>query len=485
MKKKDKRVELEWEIQPKQVEFLRACGLSFIVEGGRPEKPKARVICYGGSAGSGKSHALLMLGLTANVAFPGCKVGYFRREYPQLEGPGGAIMGSHELYQDIASWNGSKRRWTFPKQGIVQFAHCKNEEDVYSYNSQQFDILLIDESTQFTEFQLGYLMSRNRATVPGVTPFMAMATNPGGVSHGYHKKNFVEAGVPGEVLTIEVQPGTFRKHIFIPARLEDNQVLEERDPGYRSTLEGMPYELRKALLEGDWNVFSGQYFKTFSVNKHVVEPFTIPEHWRRFASIDWGYAAPCAVLWHTIDPTMGRVYTYRELYVTEHRAAEVAELFLQLSEGEQIAYVKSSPDMWHERGLGSKASPGEIIAEEFTSRGINLEAADNRRILGWQRVREYLADSPDSEPWWQVFNNCVNLIRTLPEQVHDRNKVEDVSGEGEDHGPESLRYGLMSRPSPNEGSSFMSGAREHFGTYDEDDDFEDDMEGETVTFYDL
>jgi hypothetical protein len=80
--------------------------------------------------------------------------------------------------------------------------------------SQQFDILLIDESTQFTEFQLRYLLTRNRATVSHIVPFCAMATNPGGVSHGYHKKYFVDAGPPNTPIDVEVQPGLFEKHIF-------------------------------------------------------------------------------------------------------------------------------------------------------------------------------------------------------------------------------------------------------------------------------
>ena len=442
MKKPVTRVEIQWRKQPRQIEFLRACGLSFPFEGGGPRPPVARILLYGGSAGSGKSDALLIVGFIACVTWPKCNVVYFRREYPDLEGPGGAIPRSKELFSQIGKWHGGQRRWTFPGGGILEFSHCKREDDVYGFQSQQFDVLLIDESTQFTEFQLNYLLTRNRATVDGIIPFCAMATNPGGVSHGYHKKRFVDAGPWGLPVDVEVE-GKIERHIFIPARLSDNKVLEERDPGYRSTLERQPEEIRRALLDGDWNVFAGQYFKTFRREKdgkpyHVIPPEEIPREWRRFASIDWGFKAPCAVLWHAIDPAMGRVKTYRELYVTEHRAAEVAELFVELSKykdgtPEDIAYVKMSPDAWAERGLGSKAQPGEVVAEEFIKRQINVEPADNRRVLGWNRMREYMAEAPDGLPWWQVFETCPNLIRTLPEMIHDKRHVEDIDKDGEDH----------------------------------------------------
>jgi len=51
----------------------------------------------------------------------------------------------------------------------------------------------------------------------------------------------------------------------------------------------------------------------------------------------------------------------------------------------------------------------------------------------------------------QVFSTCTELIKTLPALVYDKTRVEDCDTNGEDHGPDALRYGLMSNPksSPN------------------------------------
>ena len=110
----------------------------------------------------------------------------------------------------------------------------------------------------------------------------------------------------------------------------------------------------------------------------------------------------------------------------------------------------ASPDMWQKRGAVLKSCggfEGESIAELFALSGVPLTPADNSRIAGWQRVRSYLAAAPDGLPRLQIFSCCENLIRTLPALVFDSRNREDAA-DGEDHAPESLRYGLMSRPAP-------------------------------------
>lgn len=44
---------VEWQPQPRQLKFLRACGLNHAFEGGVPMPPVAKVIGYGGAAGGG------------------------------------------------------------------------------------------------------------------------------------------------------------------------------------------------------------------------------------------------------------------------------------------------------------------------------------------------------------------------------------------------------------------------------------------------
>ena len=60
-------------------------------------------------------------------------------------------------------------------------------------------------------------------------------------------------------------------------------------------------------------------------------------------------------------------------------------------------------------------------------------------------LREALAPGADGAPGLVIFPQCTELIRTLPLLVYDEHNHEDVSDSCEDHAPEALRYGVMSR----------------------------------------
>ena len=444
---KKRKLEIRWQPQPRQLTFLRACGLSHPFEGGPPGKPAARVIGYGGAAGGGKSDSLLAVAIVAGLTYHGINIGYFRREYPQLEGPGGAIMRSQELMSAWCKWHGGQRRWVMPTGSVLQFCHAKDEDSVYSYQSQQFDILLFDEGTQFTRFQYRYLLTRNRATKAGVTPFAAIGTNPGGVGHQWFLSEFVQPGPPEQVHQVEVEPLIYEDHIFIPAKLSDNAILERRDPGYRATLEAQPEQIRKQLLDGDWDSFEGQYYPEFSRNIHVVRPFELPDYWNRFRSLDYGLDMT-ACYWWAVD-LHGKCYIYRELHQPglnlSQAAAKIAEM---TPPGENITYTVASPDLWNRR-----QETGESGMEIMIRAGLSgLRRANNARVPGWRVLREYLAPYQDEQGITtariQIFDTCRNLIRCLPLLQHDKHNPEDAAGEPHDitHGPESMRYGIMSRP---------------------------------------
>ena len=48
----------------------------------------------------------------------------------------------------------------------------------------------------------------------------------------------------------------------------------------------------------------------------------------------------------------------------------------------------------------------------------------------------------------QVFSTCYEFIRTFPTLIYDAIKVEDCDSDGEDHAADSVRYGIMSNPTP-------------------------------------
>ena len=420
--------------------------MKLILEGLPNERQKefflsrARHTAYGGARGGGKSWAMRRKFVLLAIRYPSLNLLLLRRTLPELR-ENHLIPLQREL-NGIATYNSTERVFRFPNGSRIKLGYCDTAQDIYQYQGQEYAVIGMEEATHFTQEQMQFLTTCNRTTRQDFSPRMYYTCNPGNVGHAWVKRLFIDK--------IYVDGENPEDYLFIPARIYDNKALMTADPGYVRQLEALPEELRRAHLDGDWDVHQGQYFREFSRKKHVISPFTLPSHWRRFRSMDWGYNDPCCVLWHAVDGE-GRVYTYREMYVRQTRASEVAELAKKLSEGEDIRYTVASPDMWQKRGtvLSTYGGfEGETLAELFSLSGMTLTPADNSRVAGWNRVRDFLADKPDGLPGWQCFDTCKNLIRQLPMLQFDSRNCEDAA-DGDDHAPEALRYGLMSRPRAN------------------------------------
>lgn len=452
-------VEIQWQPQPRQLKFLRACGLAHPFDGGYPKKPVAEVIGFGGAAGGGKSDSLLALAVIASLTFPRIQIGYFRRTFPQLKGSGGAIKRSLQFIpKSIATYNATEHEWTFYTGAVLKFCQLQHEDDVYNYQSNQFDILLFDEGTQFIPSQISYMKSRNRATINGFTPFTAIATNPGSIGHYAFKEGFIDIGDPEIPHVYEFEEDGKVKsetHIFIPSRLEDNQILETRDPGYRKKLENQPEILRKQLLDGDWDVAEGMAFPEWRKNIHVCAPFELDDEWPRFTALDWGYSKPYSVGWYAVDFD-GRMYKYRELYgqakgKTNEGTKENPEVVAKkMHEGESRydAKGKMKKEVIRYRAaddaiFGGREDDSKDIAEQFSDAKIfwqKVGKGPKSRVAGKLQLHHRLQWHTDSAGNWDgvrpmlvIFNTCVHTIRTLPIQILDDTNSEDVDTDLEDH----------------------------------------------------
>jgi phage terminase large subunit len=396
---------------------------------------RARHTAYGGARGGGKSWAMRRKLVLLALRYEGLQILMLRRTLSELTENHVRLMQT-EL-SGFVNYNQTQRVFTFPNGSRIKLGYCDNEQDVYRYQGQEYDVIGMEEAAQFTESQMQFLTTCNRSVRTDFSPRMYYTCNPGGVGHAWVKRLFIDRRYRSSERAED--------YVFIPARVTDNPFLM-RDRCYVTALENLPETLRRAYLDGDWDVLAGQYYSEFSRDRHVVEPFMVPKSWRRFRAMDWGYNDPCAVLWFAVAPG-GRVYAYREYYERRVLSSETARRIRQLTGEETVAYTAASPDAWQNRGMSASGElNGMSIAEVFAHGGVPLVRADNARINGWQRVREYLAEADDGLPGLLIFRTCENLVRTLPALTFDERFVEDVSPVCEDHAAEALRYGLMSRP---------------------------------------
>ncbi len=247
----------------------------------------ADIAIYGGSAGGGKTFALLMEPLRhiSNANF-GAVV--FRRESTQITNEGGLWDTSEELYSQLGAEprQTPHHEWTFVSGAKVSFRHLQHDKHVHGWQGSQIPLLCFDELTHFSEKQFWYMLSRNRSTC-GVRPYVRASTNPdpdswvaklidwwigddgypimerSGVIRWFTRISgeIIWGSTRDEVVGLlklhgdEMEEGTEPKSItFIPARLEDNKILMEKDPGYKANLMALTKVERDRLYGGNWKV---------------------------------------------------------------------------------------------------------------------------------------------------------------------------------------------------------------------------------------
>jgi phage terminase large subunit len=203
------------------------------------------------------------------------------------------------------------------------------------------------------------------------------------------------------------------------------------------------------MLDGDWDVFAGQYFTEFRREIHTVEPFPIPPDWRRYIALDYGLDM-LAAYWIAVDWHQ-KAYVYKELYQSDLIISEAAKRIKEMTGKEQIYQRLAPPDLWNRR-----QETGKSAADLFRENGVSLVKANNNRIQGWYNLKEWLKPYDDEQgiktASLVIFKNCVNLIRTLPLLQRDEKDPNDVANEPHEltHGPDAIRYFIAGRPRPTE-----------------------------------
>jgi len=397
---------------------------------------KADEVLFGGAAGGGKSMAQMIDALIFAIRYPGSTQLVLRRTYPELEKS--LIRVAQSMYpSSIFKYNASKYFGEFTNGSRIEFGHCHSEDDVYKYQSAEYDIIRFDELTHFTEFMYLYLLSRIRGT-NGYPKMAKSTTNPGGVGHAWVKARFIDVGEPDTIHQVGES-----KRLFLPAKIQDNSFLMSADPDYVNRLKGLPPRERRALLKGDWDIFEGQYFTEWDREKHVVRPFEIPSTWRKYFTMDYGLDM-LAGYWIAVDGA-GNAYVYREIYKPGLIISQAAREILECGRDAEINFAP--PDLWNRR-----QDTGKSAAQIFAECGVPLVKSDNNRVQGWLELREWMAPGKNefgtSSPRLRIFDNCVNLIRCLPALTVDKLNPCDVSREPHEltHAPDALRYFVAGRP---------------------------------------
>lgn len=405
-------------------------------------------VLYGGAAGGGKSYGQIIDAFLYAMKYPGSKQIIFRRTLPELEKS--LIRVSLELYpKEVYSYRKACHTGTFVNGSLIDFAYCDREEDVYKYQSAEYDVIRFDELTHFTESMYLYLLSRCRG-VNGYPKSVKSSTNPGGIGHSWVKKRFIDCCIPDVPMTA----GDMTR-LFIPARITDNGFLMKSDPQYLKRLEALSDRDRRALLDGSWDITDGRFFDQFDRSVHVIQPFEAPREWRRYIALDYGLDMLAA--YKIALDNSGRAYVLSEVYEGRDNGgqglivSQAAARIKELCGSDEIRAVFAPPDLW-----SRQKDTGRSIADLFSISGVTLTRVSSARKAGWLALKEWLTVSKDESGTLssrlRIFDCCTNLIRSMSLLQCDRLDPADCANVPHEltHAPDAVRYFISGQPRPAE-----------------------------------
>lgn len=405
----------------------------------------AKYRLIGGSVGGGKTIGIIGESIMRSVKYDFPLTGaIFRKSYPELES---TIIRT--MLGMLPTWfykyNQAQHILTLKNGSIIEFCYAENDNDVFRYNSREWDFLAIDELTHFSLFQFTYLMSRVRTTKPIQTKFFG-ATNPGNIGHVFVKERWITKNCKDE----KYNP---KEYDFIPAGIRDNPYLMKNNPDYIQNLEMLPELEKRALLEGDWNLFAGMFFTEWDSTRHVVDDFEVPEDWRLIMGWDDGTREPRAVHLYAIDNDQ-RVWCIWEYFKKEEdlsvAAANIKRELQKKGYWDRIYKLVVDPSMKRTDSQTGISSTSILQGMGFGFKIGEVELGNNHREEGWRVMKSYLSHKPYEEPMLKIFKSCGNMIETIPQLVYYQSKSgnvskkEDLDTRQNDHCVDNARYVLMS-----------------------------------------
>lgn len=394
-----------------------------------------------GPAGTGKSRACLEKLHACALRWPGIRGLIVRKTRESLTESALVTFETKVLPEGSPIVWGAQRNtrqvYRYPNGSEVIVAGLKQagRDMTQKVMSTEFDLIYVQEAIELLEDEWEKLTTRLRN---GVMPFQQIIadTNPDAPTH------WIKAREARGALVVHES-----RHEDNPTLFRSDGTLTPFGTTYISRLDALTGVRHDRLRKGKWVQAEGVVYPGFDRAIHLIDPFPIPDTWRRVRSIDFGYTNPFCCQWWAIDHD-GRMYLYRELYHTRRTVKVHAEAIRRLGIGEKIAYTVADHDAEDRATLRECRIP-------------TLAAKKDRR-RGIQAVEERIKVQGDGKPRLFVFRNAlVERDEALaearlplctaeefdsyvwPKGVDGKPMKEDPV-DAYDHGMDALRYAVLS-----------------------------------------
>lgn len=198
---------------------------------------------------------------------------------------------------------------------------------------------------------------------------------------------------------------------------------------------------KKVRRQGLFVPKGGLVLKEFDYSRHVIEGGKpIPRGWSVYVSIDHGFNAPTAILWHAVSSNRD-VVTFREIYRNKTVIKDFARMIKEVNfeiEREPSIYM-GDPSMSQRNGI-----TGTSALSEYRRHGIPLLQAKRDVVGRINKMNEYLKYDK-----WHITDDCPNTIKEArgyafkiynSPKIADRNNVREEPNKKNDHAMDSSGY---------------------------------------------
>jgi PBSX family phage terminase large subunit len=205
--------------------------------------------------------------------------------------------------------------------------------------------------------------------------------------------------------------------------------------------EDLDEDEKKVRRQGIFVPKGGLILREFDYNRHIIEPInTIPKLWKVYVSIDHGFNAPTAILWHAVSPD-GAVVTVREHYQRRWLIKQHVDMIHQINEdlGVQPIMYMGDPSMSQQNAI-----TGTSALAEYRRHGIPLLPAKKDVAGRINKMNEYF-----KYDMWHITKMCPNTIKEArgysfktynSAKIADRNNVREEPNKKNDHAMDSAGY---------------------------------------------
>lgn len=320
-----------------------------------------------------------------------------------------------------------KHRFEYQNGSILAYGGMKDDdqrEQIRSIGQEGgLDLVWMEEAIQFTEDDYNEIKARMRGKAADWRQII-LTTNPGAPSHWIYQ-NLIAKGLA------KVYYSNATDNLYNP---ED----------YRAQLDGLTGILGERLRDGKWKQAEGAIYTDYDVAIHLIDPFEIPQDWRRIRVIDFGFVNPFVCQWWALHPD-GAMFLYREIYMTQRTVREHAIQINALSGDEFYECTVADHDA-EDRATLAESGIDTVPAIKEVSPGIQAVQQRLKPQGANQQPRIFLMRGALVELDSMIRNRPTCTAEEVEGYVWEKSAegkpLKDQPHKEDDHGMDALRYAV-------------------------------------------